>query len=110
MIDVGAADELPPNSVKIVNAGSITVGVYNLNGEFFALEDRCSHDDGPLCEGDFDPDTGVAICPRHGANIDIRSGVPRTLPATRAGRHVPRARRGRHRQGRGGLVTQCHKA
>jgi 3-phenylpropionate/trans-cinnamate dioxygenase ferredoxin subunit len=82
LIDVGAAAELPPNSVKIVTAGSIAIGVYNLNGEFFALEDRCSHDDGPLCEGDFDPDTGVAICPRHGANIDIRSGEPRTLPAT----------------------------
>ena len=80
-IEVGAADELPPNSVKIVSAGSITVGVYNLNGEFFALEDRCSHDDGPLCEGDFDPDTGVAICPRHGANIDIRTGRALTLPA-----------------------------
>jgi 3-phenylpropionate/trans-cinnamate dioxygenase ferredoxin subunit len=80
-IEVGAAAELPENSVKIVIAGSITVGVYNLGGEFYALEDRCSHDDGPLCEGDFDPDTGVAICPRHGANIDIRTGVPRTLPA-----------------------------
>ena len=74
-------DELPPNSVKIVNAGSITVGVYNLDGEFYALEDRCSHDDGPLCEGDFDPETGVAICPRHGANIDIRTGRALTLPA-----------------------------
>ena len=80
-IEVGSAAELPENSVKIVNAGSITVGVYNLDGEFYALEDRCSHDDGPLCEGDFDPETGVAICPRHGANIDIRTGVPRTLPA-----------------------------
>ena len=80
-IDVGAADELPPNSVKIVNAGSITVGVYNLNGEFYALEDRCSHDDGPLCEGDFDQETGVVICPRHGANFDIRSGRALTLPA-----------------------------
>ena len=80
-LDVAPLDEFPPGSVKIVNAGSIAVGVYNLNGELYALEDRCSHDDGPLCEGDFDPDTGVAICPRHGANIDIRSGVPRTLPA-----------------------------
>ena len=35
------------------------VGVYNLNGEYFALEDRCSHDDGPLCEGDFDPDRAL---------------------------------------------------
>ena len=81
LIDVGAADELPPNSVKIVNAGSITIGVYNLIGEFYALEDRCSHDDGPLCEGDFDQETGVVICPRHGANFDIRSGRALTLPA-----------------------------
>jgi 3-phenylpropionate/trans-cinnamate dioxygenase ferredoxin subunit len=79
--DVAPVEELRPGSVKIVMAGSITVGVYNLNGEYFALEDRCSHDDGPLCEGDFDPDEGVAICPRHGANIDIRTGRPRTLPA-----------------------------
>ena len=79
--DVAPVEELRPGSVKIVIAGSITVGVYNLNGEYFALEDRCSHDDGPLCEGDFDADEGVAICPRHGANIDIRTGRPRTLPA-----------------------------
>src|SRR5947199_289697 len=39
------------------------------------------HDDGPLCEGDFDCDEGVAICPRHGANIEIRSGRALTLPA-----------------------------
>jgi len=74
-------DELPPGSVKIVYAGSLAVGVYNLGGEYFALEDRCSHDDGPLCEGEFDPDDGVAICPRHGANIDIRTGRALTLPA-----------------------------
>jgi 3-phenylpropionate/trans-cinnamate dioxygenase ferredoxin subunit len=80
-VDVGPVEELRPGSVKIVIAGSLTIGVYNLNGEYFALEDRCSHDDGPLCEGDFDPDEGVAICPRHGANIDIRTGRPRTLPA-----------------------------
>jgi 3-phenylpropionate/trans-cinnamate dioxygenase ferredoxin subunit len=80
-VDVGPVEELRPGSVKIVIAGSLTIGVYNLDGEYFALEDRCSHDDGPLCEGDFDPDEGVAICPRHGANIDIRTGRPRTLPA-----------------------------
>ena len=81
-IDVAPVDELPPNSVKIVTAGAITVGVYNLNGEFYAIEDRCSHDDGPLCEGDFEADDGIAICPRHGANIEIRTGRPLTLPAT----------------------------
>jgi 3-phenylpropionate/trans-cinnamate dioxygenase ferredoxin subunit len=81
-LDVCPVEELPPCSVKIVYAGEIAVGVYNLGGEYFGLEDRCSHDDGPLCEGDFDCDDAIAICPRHGANIDIRTGVPRTLPAT----------------------------
>jgi 3-phenylpropionate/trans-cinnamate dioxygenase ferredoxin component len=81
LIDVCPVDELPPGEIKIVFAGSIAVGVYNLDGEYFALEDRCSHDDGPLCEGDFDSDEGVAICPRHGANIDIRTGRALTLPA-----------------------------
>jgi 3-phenylpropionate/trans-cinnamate dioxygenase ferredoxin component len=81
LLDVCPVEELTPGSVKIVYAGSIAVGVYNLGGEYFGLEDRCSHDDGPLCEGDFDPEEGVAICPRHGANIDIRSGRALTLPA-----------------------------
>src|SRR5438094_8961261 len=80
-LDVGPVEELPPGSVKIVVAGSIAIGVYNLDGEYYAIEDRCSHDDGPLCEGDFDAEEGYAVCPRHGANIDIRSGRPLTLPA-----------------------------
>ena len=80
-IDVCPVEELPPCSVKIVYAGEISIGVYNLGGEYFALEDRCSHDDGPLCEGDFECEEGIAICPRHGANIDIRSGRALTLPA-----------------------------
>ncbi len=80
-LDVCPVEELPPGSVKIVHAGQISVGVYNLNGEYFGLEDRCSHDDGPLCEGDFDAGDGIAICPRHGANVDIRTGRALTLPA-----------------------------
>ena len=78
---VAPVEDLPPGQVKIVSAGEISVGVYNLDGDFYAIEDRCSHDDGPLCEGEFDPETGVAICPRHGASFDIRSGRALTLPA-----------------------------
>lgn len=80
-IEVGPADELPPCEVKIVRVGELTIGVYNLAGEFYAIEDRCSHDDGPLCEGDFECDAGYAVCPRHGAHIDIRTGAALTLPA-----------------------------
>jgi 3-phenylpropionate/trans-cinnamate dioxygenase ferredoxin component len=80
-IDVGPVDDLPPGTVKIVHAGEISVGVYNLGGAYYAIEDRCSHDDGPLCEGEFDLEEGYAICPRHGAQVDIRTGRPLTLPA-----------------------------
>ncbi len=80
-VDVCPLDELPPGSVKIVHAGPLYVGVYNLNGELYALEDRCSHDDGPLAEGDIELDEAVAICPRHGARFDIRTGRPLSLPA-----------------------------
>jgi 3-phenylpropionate/trans-cinnamate dioxygenase ferredoxin subunit len=81
LVNVAPLDEFPPGSVKIVRSGEIAVGVYNLGGELYAIEDRCSHDNGPLAEGDFDADEGVAICPRHGAHIDIRTGRPLTLPA-----------------------------
>jgi 3-phenylpropionate/trans-cinnamate dioxygenase ferredoxin subunit len=74
-------EELPPGTVRIVRAGELAIGVYNLEGELYAIEDRCSHDDGPLAEGDFDPDEGVAICPRHGSRFDVRTGRPLSLPA-----------------------------
>jgi 3-phenylpropionate/trans-cinnamate dioxygenase ferredoxin component len=81
LVEVCPLDELPPGEVKLVRAGELTVCVYNLGGELYAIEDRCSHDDGPLCEGDFDPEEGVVVCPRHGANFDIRTGEALTLPA-----------------------------
>ena len=80
-LDVGPVDELPPGSVKIVVAGSLAIGVYNCDGEFYAIEDRCSHDDGPLCEGDWEEDECVVVCPRHGSRFDLRSGRPLSLPA-----------------------------
>ena len=81
LIDVAPVDEFPPGSVKIVHAGSVAVGVFNLDGEYCAIEDRCSHDDGPLAEGDFDPEDRVVVCPRHGSRFDICSGRPLSLPA-----------------------------
>jgi 3-phenylpropionate/trans-cinnamate dioxygenase ferredoxin subunit len=79
--DVCPLDELPPGSMKLVPAGSITVGVYNCGGSLYAIEDRCSHDDGPLCEGDWDRDECTVVCPRHGSNFDLTSGRPLSLPA-----------------------------
>jgi 3-phenylpropionate/trans-cinnamate dioxygenase ferredoxin subunit len=78
---VGPVEDFPPGEVRIVRDGQLTIGVYNCDGEFYAIEDRCSHDDGPLCEGDFEPAECVAICPRHGSRFDVRTGRALTLPA-----------------------------
>jgi 3-phenylpropionate/trans-cinnamate dioxygenase ferredoxin subunit len=80
-LTVCPVDELPPGEVKIVRAGELAIGVYNVGGEYYAIEDRCSHDDGPLAEGDFDPERLVVICPRHGSEFDLRTGRPLSLPA-----------------------------
>jgi len=80
-LDVCPVEELPPGARKIVTAGLLSIGVFNCDGELLAIEDRCSHDDGPLAEGDFDVEEGYAVCPRHGAHIDIRTGRALTLPA-----------------------------
>ena len=80
-VDVCPVEELPPGSMKLIVAGAVTLGVYNVNGQLCAIEDRCSHDDGPLVEGDWEPDEGVVVCPRHGSRFDICSGQPLTLPA-----------------------------
>ena len=75
------AAELPPGEMRLVRNGDLVIGVYNLGGRLCAIEDRCSHDDGPLAEGEFDPEEGVVICPRHGSKFEICSGRPTTLPA-----------------------------
>ena len=81
-VDVGAAEELPPGSMKLVVVGPAEyVGVYNCGGSFYAIEDRCSHDDGPLCEGEWDEETCRVICPRHGSAFDLATGNPLSLPA-----------------------------
>jgi 3-phenylpropionate/trans-cinnamate dioxygenase ferredoxin subunit len=80
-LDVCPVEELPTGEVKIVRAGEIAIGVYNAGGELYAIEDRCSHDDGPLAEGDWEPEELVAICPRHGSRFDIRTGKALSLPA-----------------------------
>ena len=60
------------------------IGVFRCaGGDLMAIEDRCSHDDGPLAEGEFDAASCTVECPRHGSLFDLRTGRPRTLPAYR---------------------------
>ena len=54
-VEVCLLEELPPGAMRLVPAGALTIGVYNCAGRLHAIEDRCSHDDGPLCEGTGSP-------------------------------------------------------
>ena len=78
------AEELPDGSVRIVEVEGEKIGVFNCGGELLAIEDRCSHDDGPLCEGDWDAEACMVVCPRHGSRFDLESGIPMSLPAFQA--------------------------
>jgi 3-phenylpropionate/trans-cinnamate dioxygenase ferredoxin subunit len=79
-VRVAAEGEIPEGGVRIVEAGHLFLGIYLIDGRYYAIEDRCSHDDGPLCEGER---IGFEIeCPRHGAHFDLRTGEVLSLPAT----------------------------
>jgi 3-phenylpropionate/trans-cinnamate dioxygenase ferredoxin subunit len=81
IIDICRLDELPPGARRIVEWEDLEIGVFNCNGSILAIEDRCSHDDGPLAEGEFDQAACTVECPRHGSLFDLRTGRPMTLPA-----------------------------
>jgi 3-phenylpropionate/trans-cinnamate dioxygenase ferredoxin subunit len=81
IIDICSVSELPPGSMKLVEWEELEIGVFNCGGTIYAIEDRCSHDNGPLAEGEFDTETCTVECPRHGSRFDLRTGNPLTLPA-----------------------------
>jgi 3-phenylpropionate/trans-cinnamate dioxygenase ferredoxin component len=80
-ISVCPEAELPPGEMQLVEVDGRKIGVFNCGGELYAIEDRCSHDDGPLAEGEFDSDSCTVECPRHGSLFDLTTGRPKTLPA-----------------------------
>jgi 3-phenylpropionate/trans-cinnamate dioxygenase ferredoxin component len=81
-IDVCAEGEIPEGGHRLVDlGGGIEAAVFFVEGEYHAIEDLCTHDDGPLAEGELDG--CQVICPRHGARFDIRTGEALSLPAYR---------------------------
>jgi 3-phenylpropionate/trans-cinnamate dioxygenase ferredoxin component len=81
LIDICPIDELPPGGMRLVEWEDLEIGVFNCAGELLAIEDRCSHDDGNLVEGELDESDCTIECPRHGSKFDLRTGQPVNLPA-----------------------------
>jgi 3-phenylpropionate/trans-cinnamate dioxygenase ferredoxin subunit len=80
-ISVCPLSELLPGAMRLVEHGETKIGVFNCDGMLYAIEDRCSHDDGPLAEGEFSAEACTVECPRHGSLFDLTTGRPKTLPA-----------------------------
>ncbi|GBD10377.1 Benzene 1,2-dioxygenase system ferredoxin subunit [bacterium HR23] len=80
-IAVASPRDIPPGTARVVQAGGRSLAVCNVDGQFFAVQNLCTHDGGPLGEGVL---FGYAIeCPRHGARFDVRTGAVLALPAVR---------------------------
>ena len=91
-VRVADADELRPGEQKIAVIDGISVGIFNVDGEYYAIENRCAHQHGPVCEGEIrrklvgratDPgefdevgfsETPTIACPWHGWEYDVRTG------------------------------------
>jgi len=78
-IKVATCGELLPGEYQVVEAEEADIAVFNVDGNYYAIEDVCTHDGSELTGG------GVegfeVICPRHGARFDVRSGMALTPPA-----------------------------
>jgi 3-phenylpropionate/trans-cinnamate dioxygenase ferredoxin subunit len=78
-VTVADVSELGDGERLIIDIDGEPIAVFNIAGLYYAIADVCSHDDGPVAEGELD--SYEIICPRHGAKFDIRSGRVLTLPA-----------------------------
>jgi 3-phenylpropionate/trans-cinnamate dioxygenase ferredoxin subunit len=78
-VTVASVDELADGERLIFEVDDLPVALFNLGGQYYAIADLCSHDDGPVAEGELE---GLEIiCPRHGARFTMETGEALTLPA-----------------------------
>lgn len=86
-IRVAATDEVASGQAKCVEAGGKTIALFNVDGNFYAIDNTCTHRGGPLCEGELDGDE--VTCPWHGAIFNVRTGNMLGPPAPRGVARYP---------------------
>jgi 3-phenylpropionate/trans-cinnamate dioxygenase ferredoxin subunit len=82
-VAVAKASEVPDPGKMLVEVGERLVVLIHAAGHWYALDDICTHDGGPLSDGPLDATTYTIECPRHGAKFDIKTGAALTMPATK---------------------------
>ncbi len=78
-VEIAPASELPNGERLFVEVEGKSIVIFNIAGQFFAIGDICTHDDGPLGDGDLEGYN--IVCPRHGAEFDVRTGKVMQMPA-----------------------------
>jgi 3-phenylpropionate/trans-cinnamate dioxygenase ferredoxin component len=78
-LEIAPADQLPDGERMFIEVEGKSIVIFNLAGQLFAIGDVCSHDNGPVGDGEIEENE--IICPRHGARFDIRTGKATSLPA-----------------------------
>jgi 3-phenylpropionate/trans-cinnamate dioxygenase ferredoxin subunit len=81
-VPVARTHEVPPGTVRRVEVGGRWVALANVGGEFFAVEDTCTHEEASLSEGGLSGE--VLVCPRHGSRFHVKTGRVLSLPAVRS--------------------------
>jgi 3-phenylpropionate/trans-cinnamate dioxygenase ferredoxin subunit len=78
-LGIAPESELPDGERMFVDIGDTPIVIFNIAGQLFAIGDVCTHDDGPLGDGDIEGFN--VVCPRHGAEFDVRTGKVTSMPA-----------------------------
>jgi len=86
-IKVASLEECPPGQLRPVMVGNEPVVLANVDGAIYAVQDRCSHEEYPLSDGEIEG--GNVVCQYHGARFDLASGAPRGLPAVKPVKTYP---------------------
>ncbi|MDQ2692391.1 MAG: non-heme iron oxygenase ferredoxin subunit [Chloroflexota bacterium] len=77
-LEIAPASELPNGERLFIEVEGKSIVIFNIAGQFFAIADICTHDDGPLGDGDLEGYN--IVCPRHGGEFDVRTGKAEQLP------------------------------
>ncbi|MGH7432314.1 MAG: Rieske (2Fe-2S) protein [Candidatus Methylomirabilales bacterium] len=79
LVKVGSAKDIPPGSGKLVQVEGKRIAVFNVGGRYYAIDDACPHQGGPLSEGTLEGE--VVTCPWHGSTFNVTTGAVLTAPA-----------------------------
>ena len=78
-LTVARVDQVPPGTLKVFRVKGRRIALSQVDGVFYAIDDLCTHDEGPLGEGTLHGDE--VECPRHGARFSVRTGAALRMPA-----------------------------